>query len=253
MTEYGGSGDPQRSLELLWRTHEPPTRGPKPRLDLDQIVRAAIEVADAEGLATLSMRKVAERLGVGTMSLYTYVPGKSELLDLMLDAAVAGSDEPEDGTWRERLERIARENWARYHRHPWLLEITMVRPVLGPNVIARYDHELAAVDGIGLTDVEMDAVVSLLAGHVEGAARRALESAHAERLTGVSDRDWWEARAPVLERLLDPSRFPTAVRVGAAAGEEHNAAYAPEHSFEFGLQRVLDGVQALIDRRSSVG
>ncbi len=112
----------------------------------------------------------------------------------------------------------------------------MVRPVLGPNVIARYDHELAALDGIGLTDVEMDAVVSLLAGHVEGAARRALESAHAERRTGQSDEAWWAARAPLLETLLEPERYPTAMRVGAAAGEEHNAAYAPEHSFEFGLQ-----------------
>jgi AcrR family transcriptional regulator len=253
MTEYGGSGDPQRSLELLWRTHEAPKRGPKPRLDLDQIVTAAIGVADAEGLATLSMRKVAEALGVGTMSLYTYVPGKSELLDLMFDQAVAGSNEHGEGTWRERAEHVAHENWWRYHRHPWLLEITMVRPVLGPNVIARYDHELAALEGIGLTDVEMDAVVSLLAGHVEGAARRALESAHAERNTGQSDEEWWAARAPLLEKLLDPERYPTAMRVGAAAGEEHNAAYAPEHSFEFGLQRILDGVQALVDGRSSVG
>jgi AcrR family transcriptional regulator len=253
MTEYGGSGDPQRSLELLWRTHEAPKRGPKPRLDLDQIVKVAIDVADAEGLATLSMRKVAEALGVGTMSLYTYVPGKSELLDLMLDQAVAGPNEHGEGTWRERVERLVHENWWRYHRHPWLLEITMVRPVLGPNVIARYDHELAALDGIGLTDVEMDAVVSLLAGHVEGAARRALEAAHAERNTGQSDEEWWGARAPLLEKLLDPERFPTAVRVGAAAGEEHNAAYAPEHSFEFGLHRILDGVQTLVDRRSSVG
>lgn len=253
MTEYGGSGDPQRSLELLWRTHESPVRGPKPRLDLDQIVRAGMNVADAEGLGALSMRRVAEELGVGTMSLYTYIPGKSELLDLMLDQAVAGPNELSAGTWRERVEQIAHENWWRYHRHPWLLEITMVRPVLGPNVIARYDHELAALDGIGLTDVEMDAVVSLLAGHVEGAARRALESAHAERLTGVSDEAWWSARAPLLEQLLDPQRFPTAVRVGAAAGEEHNAAYAPEHSFEFGLQRILDGVQALVHGRSSVG
>jgi hypothetical protein len=134
-----------------------------------------------------------------------------------------------------------------------MLEITMVRPVLGPNVIARYDQELAAVDGIGLTDVEMDAVISLLAGHVEGAARRSLEAVHAERRTGVSDQDWWEVRAPILGRLLDPERFPIASRVGAAAGEEHNAAYAPEHSFEFGLERILDGVEALVKGRSSDG
>jgi AcrR family transcriptional regulator len=253
MTEYGGTGDLKRSLELLWRAHQPPTRGPKPRLDLDQIVKAAIDVADAEGLAALSMRKVADALGVGTMSLYTYVPGKAELIDLMFDQAVAGSTEHGAGSWRERLERIAHENWRRYHRHPWLLEITMVRPVLGPNVIARYDHELNAIDGIGLTDVEMDAVVSLLAGHVEGAARRALESVHAERSTGQSDEAWWAERAPLLEKLLEPERYPTAMRVGAAAGQEHNAAYAPEHSFEFGLNRILDGVQALVEGRSSDG
>jgi AcrR family transcriptional regulator len=251
MTEYGGSGDPQKSLELLWRAHETPTRGPKPRLDLDQIVSVAIELADADGLNTLSMRKVAERLGVGTMSLYTYVPGKAELLDLMFDAAVAGANEPIDGTWRERLKQIAHEAWWRYHQHPWLLEITLVRPILGPNVIARYEHELRAVDGIGLSDVEMDAVVSLIAGHVEGAARRALESARAERLTGLTDEQWWAERAPLLDRLLDPGRFPVAVRVGTAAGEEHNAAYAPEHTFEFGLERILDGIQALVGRRAS--
>ena len=128
----------------------------------------------------------------------------------------------------------------------------MVRPVLGPNVIARYDHELSALDGIGLTDVEMDAVVSLLAGHVEGAARRALEAAHAERSTGQSDAEWWAARAPLLGELLEPELYPTAMRVGAAAGEEHNAAYAPEYSFEFGLRCILDGVQALVEGRSSV-
>jgi AcrR family transcriptional regulator len=250
MTQYGGSGDPRLSLELLWRTHQPPSRGPKQRLDLDRIVKAAMDVADAEGLQALSMRKVAEALGVGTMSLYTYVPGKAELIDLMFDQAVAGPNEPIEGAWRERLEQVAHENWWRYHRHPWLLEITMVRPVLGPNVIARYDHELSTLEGVGLTDVEMDAVIGLIAGHVDGAARRALESAHAERRTGQSDDAWWAERAPLLEQLLDPDRYPTAMRVGAAAGEEHNAAYAPEHSFEFGLQRILDGVEALINRRS---
>jgi hypothetical protein len=125
--------------------------------------------------------------------------------------------------------------------------------VLGPNVIARYDHELTTLEGAGLSDVEMDAVVGLIAGHVEGAARRALESSHAEKLTGQSDDAWWAERAPLLERLLDPDRYPIAMRVGAAAGDEHNAAYAPEHSFEFGLQRILDGVEALINPRSSDG
>ena len=100
MTQSGGSGNPRRGLELLWRAHQTPTRGPKPRLDLDQIVKAAMDVADADGLATLSMRKVAEQLNVGTMSLYTYVPGKAELIDLMFDQAVAGPNEHVEGSWR---------------------------------------------------------------------------------------------------------------------------------------------------------
>ncbi|MDA0159457.1 TetR/AcrR family transcriptional regulator [Solirubrobacter ginsenosidimutans] len=230
-----------RSIELLWRNHGSSTRGPRPRLDLDQIVRAAMNVADDEGLEPLSMRKVAEKLGVGTMSLYTYVPGKGELLDLMFDQAVAGANELGEGTWRERVERIAHENWWRCHRHPWLLEITPTRPVMGPNVVARYEHELAALDGIGLTDQEMDAVVSLVAGHVERAARTALRSAR------------MAAGAAALEPRVTAGQFPTVVRVGAAAGEEPNEAYAPEHSFEFGLSCILDGVAALVQGRSSVG
>lgn len=254
-TEFSGRGDPARSIALLWRTDELPARGrgPKPGLTVDRIAAAAIELADAEGLAGLSMRRVAERLGVGAMSLYTYVPGKAELIDVMLDMVYAEAGQPlvEGGDWRTKLERIARENWAMYHRHPWMLQVATPRPVLGPNATARYDHELRAVDGVGLTDVEMDSVVSLLAGHVEGAARRSIEATQAERRTGMTDLEWWEAHAPLLEKVLDLERYPVAARVGTAAGEEYGAASDPARAFEFGLQRILDGIAALIDSRSA--
>src|SRR5439155_23227897 len=135
--------DPARSLALLWRTRERASRKGKPDLSVDLIVRAAIDIADASGLGALSMRRVAERLGVGTMSLYTYVPGKAELLDVMLDAVYGEPDRPDavPGGWRARLERIARENLALYQRHPWLLQVATSRPVLGPNAIAKYDYE----------------------------------------------------------------------------------------------------------------
>jgi len=253
VTEFSGSGDPVRSLELLWRVHPAPKRGPKQRLDLDEIVRAAIELADAHGLDGLSMRKVADALGVGTMSLYTYVPGKPELLDLMLDAAIEPPRPHDDVPWRARLERVAQENWDRYHRHPWLLDVMPLRPVLGPNTFARYEHELQAIEGIGLTDLEMDSSLTLLNAHTESAARHALEAARAEQRTGITDEQWWHARAPVLERVVDPTRYPVAMRVGTAAGEAHNGAYAPEHAFAFGLQRVLDGIETLIQRRGSAG
>jgi AcrR family transcriptional regulator len=250
-TEYSGSGDPRRSIELLWGVPGRPRRGPKPRLAVGQIVAAAIGVADAEGLAALSMRRVADELGVGTMSLYTYVPGKGELIDLMLDTVLGEQDRPADvaGGWRARLAQIARANWALYHRHPWLLQIAAHRPPMGPNVMANYEYELRAVDGIGLTDLEMDSVVTLISGFTHGAARGAVEAAGAEQHTGMTDEQWWQAQAPLLGTVMDAERYPTAARVGSAAGAAHNAPYSPEHAFEFGLQRILDGIEAFIGDR----
>jgi AcrR family transcriptional regulator len=250
-TEYSGGGDPTRSMELLWGVQARPRRGPKPRLTIDQITRAAIEVADAEGLASLSMRRVAERLGVGTMSLYTYVPGKAELLDLMVDAVYGERPEPmTSGGWRERLERVARVNWALHRRHPWMLQVATVRPALGPNVLAKYDEELRAVDGIGLTDVEMDSVLTLVLQHAVSSARLLVEAAEVQSRTGMTDEEWWAAHAPLLEKVYDGDRHPVAARVGAAAGEAYQAAVSPEHAFEFGLARVLDGIAALVESRA---
>jgi AcrR family transcriptional regulator len=253
VTEYTGRGDPARSLALLWRTSEPAGRKGGPDLGVDRIVRAAIDLADAEGLQALSMRRVAERLGVGTMSLYTYVPGKPELLDVMLDT-VYGETPPQDvesGGWRARLEQVARENWALYLRHPWLVQVATSRPPLGPNVIAKYDHELRAVDGIGLSDVEMDSVITLVTGFVHGTARGAVEADQLRSRSGRTDEQWWAAHAPFLGHIADPGTFPTAARVGAAAGEALGGAYSAGHAFEFGLERVLDGIETLITRRTT--
>ncbi|HEV7648886.1 MAG TPA: TetR/AcrR family transcriptional regulator [Actinophytocola sp.] len=250
---YGGRGDPARSMALLWRSATPPARGrgPRPGLTVDGIVAAATDLADAEGLAALSMRRVADRLGVGTMSLYTYVPSKAELVDVMYDAACGEvSPAPAAGGWRAQLEATARASWDLYRRHPWMLQVmAMARPPLGPNSIAGYDRDLRAVDGIGLTDLEMDSVVTVVSVYVQGAARAAVEAAGSARDTGMTDDEWWSEYGPLLEKVFDPSRFPVAARVGAAAGEAYQAAYDPEHGFEFGLARVLDGIEVLIRSR----
>ncbi|MCI4066592.1 TetR/AcrR family transcriptional regulator [Micromonospora sp. R77] len=252
--EYSGTGDPARSLALLWRTRDKPSRRGGD-LGVERIVRAAIEVADAEGLAALSMRRVAERLGVGTMSLYTHVPGKGELLDVMLDTVYGETARPDDvpGGWRGRLTQIARENFALYLRHPWLLQVATTRPPLGPQVTAKYEYELRAVDGIGLTDLEMDAVVTLVTGYVHGAVRGAVEAAQAAARTGMTDEQWWQAHAPYLDTVLDPRRFPLAARVGTAAGQEYQAATDPDRAFAFGLARILDGVEVLLRDRDTTG
>jgi len=242
--EYSGAGDPARSIELLWGLQERSKRGPKPKLTLAKITRAAIEIADAEGLDALSMRRVGDNLGVTAMSLYSYVPGKAELLDLMLDAVYAEFTDTPKSAWRERLEHVARENWALYLRHPWLLQVAIARPVLGPNTIAKYDHELRAIEGIGLGDIDMDLIVTALGNYVHGAVRAAIEAAQAVQQTGKTDAQWWEEHAPLLEKVFDAERFPTATRVGAAAGEEYNAPSDPLRAFEFGLRLLLDGIEA---------
>ncbi|MDL4774447.1 MULTISPECIES: TetR/AcrR family transcriptional regulator [Thermomonosporaceae] len=250
--EYSGGGDPRRSLELLWGVQGRPKRGPKPKLTAEEIVRAAIGIADAEGLGALSMRRIAEDLGVSPMSIYTYVPGKAELLDVMLDRAFGELVPPagEHGAWRARLEHIARENWRLFHRHPWLLHVAIGRPPIGPHLLDKYEYELGAVEGLGLTDLEMDSVVALVTGFAESSARAAVDAALAERRTGTTDAEWWEATAPILDEFVDSGRYPLGTRVGTAAGQEHQSAVAPEHAFEFGLQRVLDGIATLIDSRA---
>jgi AcrR family transcriptional regulator len=252
---YSGGGDPARSLALLWLSpQQRSVRNGRRDLSVDRIVAAAIELADTEGLAAMSMRRVADKLGVGTMSLYTYVPGKAELIDLMLDTAYGETARPdsESWSWRQRLEQIATENWALFRRHPWMLQVGASRPPLGPNVIAKYEYELRAVAGIGLTEIEMDTVLNLIIGHAETAARRAVDASRTERETGLTDEEWWQANGPMLASLLDYRRFPLAASVGQAVGAAHGTAYDAHHNFEFGLQRILAGIEALVAARGPV-
>ncbi|PRX49896.1 TetR family transcriptional regulator [Prauserella shujinwangii] len=247
---YSGSGDPRRSIELLWGVQERPRRGPKPRLDVEGIVAKAIAVADAEGLAAVSMRRIAGELGVTAMSLYGYVPGKAELVDVMVDRVYGELTEPETEPpgWRAALEAVARRSWDLYLRHPWLLQVAASRPLLGPNFIAKYDQELRAVAGTGLSPIEMELVVTLVGNYVHGAVRGAIEAAEAEQRTGLTDDAWWERYAPLLEKVFDADRYPTAAVVGPVAGEEMGAG-DPARAFEFGLERLLDGVEVLVRRR----
>ncbi|MFI6028243.1 TetR/AcrR family transcriptional regulator [Amycolatopsis magusensis] len=248
------SSDPARSLAILWRTREVASRKGRPELSVDRIARTAIELADADGFDSLSMRKVAEKLGVGTMSLYTYVPGKAELMDVMFDLVQAETARPDEveGDWRVKLELIARENLALYRRHPWLLHASH-RSVLGPRVIEKYEYELRALEGIGLTEIEMDSVLTLLIGHAQVSARGRAEISRVERASGLTEEQWWTQNAPLLEQVIDYRRYPVASRVGTAAGAAHHASYSPEHAFEFGLARILDGIAVLVGGRADAG
>jgi AcrR family transcriptional regulator len=247
----------RRGMEALWGLRTPPARGPKQGLTVEAIAAAAVAIADEGGLDALSMRRMAERLGVGTMSLYTYVPGKAELIDAMLDLVYG---EPEgavthpDG-WRAALEAHARTDWELYLRHPWVVHATSLRAVLGPNELDRYERALQRVDGIGLTGREMAAVASLVGGYVAGVARQVADIRAAPERTGLTDDEWWAARGSILDEIWDAERWPVATRVSTEDGfdGEGPASYLENEAltdFEFGLQRVLDGIEALVRART---
>jgi AcrR family transcriptional regulator len=249
MPESTGGSDFRISLKLLWGTRERASRGPKPTLTIEQIVEVAVALADAEGIENVSMRRVAERLGVGAMSLYRYVPSKAELLDLMLDTihaehATAGAP-ADDEPWRSRLEWHARQSRALIQRHPWMLQVRMgQRPPLGPNILTVFNAYLGTVKDIGLTPAETLAVTELVGNYVQGATRRDVEAVQTVQESGVSDEAWWDERSEFWEQYFDVARFPHITLMWEQGGYEE-----PIDQFEFGLQRVLDGIETMLAGR----
>lgn len=193
------------------------------------VTEAAIALADEHGLEALTMRAVAERVGVGAMTLYGYVPGKSELLELMLDA-VAGTtyevgDRPgdQDG-WQAALRHIAERNYSHALMHGWSVELPPGRPILGPGVCLKYESELTPLDGIGLSDEAMDHVVTTVVNMATGAARWQLGLDRVRAASQLPDDRWWALSQPVLASAMEGLELPISTRVGttiASAGDPH--------------------------------
>jgi AcrR family transcriptional regulator len=251
---YAGQDDARRSMALLWRTGERDEArpGPKPGLSVDVIVDAAIAVADAEGMAALSMRKVGERLGRTGMALYTYVPSKGELVDLMYDRALAELPAGYDlsSGWRAAVTTWAERMWAFFLRHPWMLQVSQARPVLGPHEFAALETLVGILRPTGLPPARLRGVVALLFDFVRGAARTVAESRQAPTETGVSDEEWWKARAALLEEVAPgfAARFPLVTWVESEDDEPGEGEPWLQHrarqTFSAGLAVLLDGVEA---------
>ena len=231
---------------MLWGVDVASTRGPRLSRSVDDVARVAVGLADgAEGLTALSMRRVAAELGIGTMSLYTYVQNKDDLVDLVVDRVyqeMYESDAVVGATWPDRLRAVAAANRDLFERHPWLLDVDLARPVLGPGETRKYDLELRAVDGIGLDDVAMDATVTLVVNQATSSARRARAAHQVSETSGQTDDEWWSANAPILEAISDMSTYTVAARVGSIVGEVQQAPYSAAAELDFGIERIIDGV-----------
>ncbi|TDD25978.1 TetR/AcrR family transcriptional regulator [Nonomuraea diastatica] len=226
-----GSGPPT-GAEWLWGDRQRAPRGPRPVLRLDRIVAEAIAIADEEGLAALSMQRLAARLGSGTMSLYRHVSTKDDLVSLMLDTAIGPpAEEPaEPGHWRAAIERWARDTRDIFLRHPWALALVTTPRVLGPNETAHLESAIAAMSGAGLSPRDVLNSVLLVNGYVRGAVQPSVD--HQASSFGHE----------LIRRAQD--RFPHLNAVLSHLADQGK----PVDGFEFGLHRVLDGIEVYLER-----
>ncbi|GAB3066287.1 TetR/AcrR family transcriptional regulator C-terminal domain-containing protein [Intrasporangium mesophilum] len=266
MVIYVGQGDPEESMRLLWGAKpQPPAtrRGPKAALSVQEIVAAAIALADEGGIDAVSMRAVGDRLGRTPMALYTYIPGKAELIDLMWDH-VAGelpTDYDLSDGWRPALRQWAHDNRAFFLRHPWTLDISGARAGMGPNETRNQETSAKLLSGLGLTGPDLMASVWSVASFVHGNARAMAETTRATEVTGVDENEWWMSRSRMFNEVAPDyaERFPFLTALasqGTFDGTELEGSYLEAESemiFEFGLERLLDGIEAFVDRLGSDG
>lgn len=237
-------------LDLLWGRRERGKRGPRAGLSPDAIVAAAIRVADAEGLEAVSMARVAHELGFTTMSLYRHVASKEELLQLMWNASAVGAERlviDGDG-WRSRLRAWAIIQRDMIDRHPWITQMPMAAPPVAPNSLHFVERGLETLDGTGLADADKLRILGVISSYTLSEARMAADAARAAAQAAA---DGGPSGQPVsfdalLRELADEKTYPRLHRIAWADTDLATASEREE--FLFGIDRILDGVQALMDR-----
>jgi DNA-binding transcriptional regulator YhcF (GntR family) len=217
-------------------------RGSQRGLTRDRIVRAAIEIADAEGLAALSMRGVAARLGAATMAPYKYVTGKDELVLLMADAAYGERGYPENPPpgWRERLTLGGRTLWSLYRRHPWLAQLAPItRPLPLRNLGLHAEWALAALAELGVDAATLCDLHVLFFSYVQGIAIHLEREQHALAASGLSEEQWMDKQAPAMAPMtLGRPVFAKMLRELGETGYD----LVLEDIFESGMRALLDGL-----------
>jgi AcrR family transcriptional regulator len=237
-------------VSAAWGIREGATRPRQGGLSLDRIVQAGIAVATTEGLASVSMNRVATELGAATMSLYRHVSAKDELLAHMVDACYLDvpPDEPAEG-WRAGLSRWAHGQHTVLRRHSWILRVPIGGPPLMPNHVRWFERGLAALRATALREAEKPSVLNLVGGFVRNHATLEADVLNAARATGVPPEDIGARYASALARLTDAARFPGIHALLDARVFLGHDTIGDE--FQFGLDRVLDGIDALVRARAA--
>ncbi|WP_203137403.1 TetR/AcrR family transcriptional regulator [Microbacterium sp. JZ31] len=250
MTETDEPIELPRGVALAWGVAANPQRGPKREMSVERIVDAAVELADAEGLAAVSMAAVAKRLGFTPMSLYRYVSAKDDLLLLMQEEATGlPPEEVHEATgWRAKLEVLYRAQVGIFTRHPWVLSIPITGLPVTPGSSAWMEAGLSALDGTGLDADERMAVVLLTTGLARwngivfsGYAAQAHDS-------GLTPDEIAVREHALLDAVISADGHPRlrdAIDSGVIMSERD--------PFRFGLERALDGVEAYIARLAKGG
>jgi AcrR family transcriptional regulator len=213
-------------------------------LSRQQIVRAAITIADREGLDALTMRRVAQRLRAGTMSLYWHVRSKDELIELMRDQVAGEHTLQPSGDWRSDLATFARDTRAMFLRHPWLAAVAFGTPPLGPNSLRQDELTMAAMNNLGVDLQTQGAIGATVYFFVIGFVQRELAQEQVQQRTGVTREEWLAQVAPYIQQQLATGRYPNLQRAYTSGGEQDN-----DVAFEFILNFILDAVAAQLPKQ----
>ena len=228
----------------MWARPERPSRERAGGLDRQQIVRAAITIADREGLDALTMRRVAQQLGAGTMSLYWHVRNKDELIELMRDQVTGEHTLEPSGNWRTDMARFARDTRAMFLRHPWLASVAFGTPPLGPNALRQDELTAAAMGSLGVDLQTQGAVGAVVYFFVVGFVLRELAQDQLQQRTGVTIQEWRAQVAPYIQQQLATGRYPNLQRAISSGADMDNDA-----AFEFILTFILDAVAAQLPKQ----
>ncbi|MDR2321036.1 MAG: TetR/AcrR family transcriptional regulator [Microbacterium sp.] len=244
--------DLPRGIALAWGMAASPQRGPKREMSVERIVEAAVALADGEGLGAVSMAAVAKTLGFTPMSLYRYVTAKDDLLLLMQEEASGLPPLPESGApergWRAEAERLYRAHLDVYLRHPWLLSLPISGTPVTPGTAAWMDAYLAAFADTPLDqDDRMGAMLAIM-GQSRWFGTVAAGYAEAARASGLTLEQVGAQEAALFRALIDPDAYPH-----ARAALDEGALGGDRDPMVFGIERVLDGIAAHIDRLAAAG